>query len=175
MTRLQALPWVSAHGRSSVFRTLVMMLTVLTVACRDREGAGVAPTPTVLRSAQLEVSPALAGDSVFAVSIRVTNPGAVAIASMTASVDFDTTLVRYLSDVALGDGGLRAANAVRGRVVIAAAHATGFAEPVLARLMFVARDSSAARSLVLRISELHLTDAHDARAQLMMLPTVVLK
>jgi len=165
-----------ARLRPTTLRVFAVGAVLALAACRDTESAAsIAPTPRLSRSAQLEVSPALAGDSVITVSLRVLNPGAVAIASITASIDFDTTRVRYLSEVSLGDGALRAAHAERGRVVIAAAHATGFAEPILAQLRFVARDSAAIRSLQLRISELHSADAHDARTQLTISPTVVIK
>lgn len=176
MNSLHGLAMVSARVRLAASRVAAVSVVLVLAACRDTEGAAsIAPTANAARIAQLEVASALPGDSVITVSLVVANPGAVAIASITASIDFDTTRVRYLSEVALSDGGLHAANAKRGRVVIAAAHPTGFGEPTLARLRFVARDSVAIRSLQLRVSELHLTDAHDARAQLTISPPAVIK
>jgi hypothetical protein len=176
MTSLNVSPGLSAPRRSDASRVLTTAVLLALAACRDTEGAAsIAPTPSTSRIAQLEVSSTLPGDSVITVSLVVSNPGPVAIASITASIDFDTTRVRYLSEVSLSDGGLHAANAERGRVVVAAAHTTGFSEPTLARLRFVARDSAAIQSLQLRVSELHLTDAHDARAQLTVSPTAVIK
>jgi hypothetical protein len=68
---------------------------------------------------------------------------------------------------------MRAVHAARGRVMIAAAHATGFTGDVFARVRFVARDASAGMSLTLQLSELHLSDATDLRDRTTVLPTAV--
>ncbi len=172
-------PSRAARGRPRTWRETracgwLPFALIALAACRDTDGAAsIAPTATDTRSAQLVVSPALPGDSVVTVTLRMVNPGATAIASITATIDFDTTRVRFLSDASLGDGALRAANAVRGRLIVAAAHPTGFAEETVARLRFVSRDSVAMRSLALGVTELHLTDARDARTTLRIIPTAV--
>jgi len=123
----------------------------------------------------LVVEPPTAGDSVISVVVRVTRPAAQRVASLTAAVVFDSTRVRFLNDASSADGGMRAANAARGRLMIAAAHAAGFDTEELARLRFVARDTAAYRTLALQVMELHLLDARDARASLTTLPTVVVR
>ena len=98
-----------------------------------------------------------------------------AAVSMTAAVAYDTTRLRYLSDANPSDGAMRAVNATRGRVMIAAAHATGFTGDVFARVRFVARDASAAQTLLLQLSELHLSDGTDVRGRTTVLPMAVTK
>ncbi len=166
----------------------VCALVLLASACRDTLGDGaVNPLPSTQATAQLLVTPAVAGDSVITVDVRVSGlngVGEVAKAvSMTAAVAYDTTRLRYLADVSPSDGAMRAVNATRGRVLIAAAHATGFGSDVFARVRFVVRDVGAYAnasanvyaSLSLQLSELHLSDASDVRDRTAVLPLAVIK
>lgn len=163
--------------------TAALTLALAASACRDTLGDGtVNPLPSERPTAQLVYTPAMAGDSVITVDVRVSglsgtgesaNVQAKAV-SMTASVAYDTTQLRFLTDASPSDGALRAVNATRGRVMIAAAHATGFTSDVFARVRFVARSEQAAATLSLLFSELHLRDATDARDRIAVLPTVVL-
>lgn len=157
-----------------------LSVALVASACRDTLGDGaVSPLPSAPPTAQLVVTSAVAGDSVITVDVRVsgviTVDNAAKPVSMTAAVAYDTTRLRYLADASPSDGALRAVNASRGRVMIAAAHATGFTSDVFARVRFVSRDASAATSMSLQLSELHLSDATDARGRTTVLPTVVLK
>ena len=163
---------------------LAMGFVLVATACRDTLGEGaVSPLPSTQATAQLVFTPAVAGDSVITVDVRVSGlsgaDNAAKAVSMTAAVQYDTTQLRYLADVSPSDGALRAVNAARGRVMIAAAHATGFTSDVFARLRFVsrsvARSEQAAATLSLQLSELHLSDATDIRDRLTVLPTAVLK
>ena len=163
---------------------LAMGFVLVATACRDTLGEGaVSPLPSTQATAQLVFTPAVAGDSVITVDVRVSGlsgaDNAAKAVSMTAAVEYDTTQLRYLADVSPSDGALRAVNAARGRVMIAAAHATGFTSDVFARLRFVsrsvARSEQAAATLSLQLSELHLSDATDIRDRLTVLPTAVLK
>jgi hypothetical protein len=149
-------------------------------ACRDTLGDGaVNPLRSTQPTAQLVVTPAVAGDSVITVDVRVSGlsgaaesaNGQAKAVSMTAAVAYDTTQLRYLADASPSDGALRAVNAARGRVMIAAAHATGFTSDVFARVRFVARSERAAATLSLQLSELHLQDATDVRGRTTVLPT----
>ncbi|QJR36186.1 hypothetical protein [Gemmatimonas groenlandica] len=162
----------------------VLSFALAASACRDTLGDGaVNPLPSTQATAQLVITPAMAGDSVITVDVRVSGldgMGASSSAqakavSMTAAVAYDTTQLRYLTDASPSDGALRAVNAGRGRVMIAAAHATGFTSDVFARVRFVARSEQAAATLSLQLSELHLSDATDVRERLTVLPTAVLK
>lgn len=145
-------------------------------ACRDTERAALsAPAPAATLSAQLLVTAPLVGDSVATATVRVDNPGAVRIASITATIVYDTLRVRYLGDGSRSDGALRAANATRGRVVVAAAHPTGFDDAALATLRFASRDTLALQAMTLQFTEVHFTDARDARAQMAVSPTRVVK
>ncbi len=164
--------------------TAALSLVLVASACRDTMGDGaVNPLPSERPTAQLVFTPAVAGDSVITVDVRVSglsgtgesaNAQAKAV-SMTAAVAYDTTQLRYLADASPSDGAMRAVNATRGRVMIAAAHATGFTSDVFARVRFVARNASAATSLSLQLSELHLQDATDVRDRITVLPTAVVK
>ncbi|WP_309672511.1 hypothetical protein [Gemmatimonas sp.] len=163
---------------------LAMGFVLVATACRDTLGEGaVSPLPSTQATAQLVFTPAVAGDSVITVDVRVSGlsgaDNAAKAVSMTAAVQYDTTQLRYLADASPSDGALRAVNAARGRVMIAAAHATGFTSDVFARLRFVsrsaARSEQAAATLSLQLSELHLSDATDIRDRLTVLPTAVLK
>lgn len=145
-------------------------------ACRDTERAATsAPAPAASFSAQLIVTAPPVGDSVATATVRVDNPGAVRIASMTATVIYDTLRVHYLGDVPQSDGALRATNGARGRVVVAAAHPTGFDDAALATLRFASRDTLALQAMTLQFTEVHLSDARDVRALMAVSPTRVVK
>ncbi len=167
---------------------LALGVSLLATACRDTLGDGaVSPLPSARPSAQLLVTPAMAGDSVITVDVRVSGletPGETAkVVSMTAAVEYDTTRLRYLNDVSPSDGALRAVHAARGRVMIAAAHVTGFPGDVFARVRFVQRaeraggtaTAEAYSSLTLQLNELHLSDATDVRERTTVLPLGVIK
>ena len=171
-----------------VMMVALSALMLLAAGCKDTLGEGaVDPLPSTQLTAQLLVTPGVGGDSVITVDVRVNGlhgVGELAKAvSMTAAVAYDTTRLRYLADASPSDGGMRAVNATRGRVLIAAAHATGFTTDVLARVRFMVRDAgtkAAANvnvfsSLALQLSELHLSNASDARDRTAVLPMVVIK
>ncbi len=169
---------------SSAVLAAALGASLLATACRDTLGDGaVSPLPSAQPSAQLLVTPAMAGDSVITVDVRVSGletAGEIAKAvSMTAAVEYDTTQLRYLSDVSPSDGALRAVHAARGRVMIAAAHATGFPSDMFARVRFVQRGVTAGAStyssLTLQLSELHMSDATDVRERTTVLPLAVIK
>jgi hypothetical protein len=154
----------------------VSVLVAMAAACRDgANGGAIAPVPTTQRTARLVVEPPLPADSVITVALRVSQPTAPRIGSMTAGVVYDSTVLRFVGDVPPADGALRAAHASRGRVMIAVAHAAGFENDVLTRIRFVARDAQAYRSLGLQVTELHLLDASDVKATLSILPVEVVR
>lgn len=153
-------------------------------ACRESmRDASVAPVSDTPPSAQLEVRSAAAGDTLITVALHVrglreANAAGAAPAlpvSVTASVQYDTTRLRFLADDSPGDGALRAVHAAAGRVRIAAAHATGFSGERLATLRFAARDDQAYRTLLLQLTELHLTDATNVRDRVAVWPPVVVR
>ncbi len=149
---------------------------IVAAACRDGATSGaIAPTPTTQQTARLVVEPSHLADSVVTVAVRVSRPAAQRIGSMTAGIVYDSTRLRFLGDASPADGALRAAHASRGRVMIAAAHVSGFEDDVLARIRFVARDTLAYRSLGLQVTELHLLDASDVKAKLSVLPVEVVR
>ena len=177
---------------SAAILSVAFGASLLVTACRDTPGDGArTPLPGVRLSAQLLVTPATAGDSVITVDVRVSGldtPGELAelaprVVSITAAMEYDTTRLRYVMDVSPSDGALRVVNAARGRVMIAAAHTTGFPSDVFARVRFVERGATmsaaaAARaysSLTLQLSELHLSDATDVRERTTVLPLSVIK
>ena len=157
---------------------------LLMSACRETLGDGaVSPLPNTQPTAQLVFTPPAVGDSVITVDVRVSGllgvgesaSGQAKAVSMTAAVTYDSTQLRYLADASPSDGALRAVHAARGRVMIAAAHATGFTTDVFARVRFVTRNVNAASTLSLQLSELHLSDATDLRGRTTVLPTAVIK
>ncbi|MDQ8172344.1 MAG: hypothetical protein P3B76_06640 [Gemmatimonadota bacterium] len=153
-------------------------------ACRESmSDAAVAPVPAAPPSAQLEIRSAAAGDTLITVELHVRGlhsadaAGAVPALpiSVTASVQYDTTRLRFLADDSPGDGALRAVHAAAGRVMVAAAHATGFSGERFATLRFASRDNEAYRTLLLQLTELHLTDATDVRDRVAVRPPVVVR
>lgn len=175
-----------AHSRRNSGRALAVLLgvTLWTTACRDTlsEGA-VNPRPSTQPTAQLLLTPVPAGDSVITVDVRLNGfdltSATTLPVSMTAAVGYDTTRLRFLSDVSPQDGALRAMHASRGRVMIAAANQTGLPSDVVARVRFVARDGNAVAKapslLTLVVTELHQADASDVRERTTVLPTGVIK
>jgi hypothetical protein len=59
--------------------------------------------------------------------------------------------------------------------MVAAAHATGFSGERVATLRFASRDNEAYRTLLLQLTELHLTDATDVRDRVAVRPPVVVR
>lgn len=181
------------RARTGAWRRLVA--ASLLVACHDNsDGNGLAPSPSPQQAVQLRVEPAIPGDSMITVTVRVSTSAAVPtrsprgtsrreatglaasrVASLTASVFYDSTRLHFVQDVSPTDGALRAARAQHGRLQIAAAHALGFDGDAVARVTFRARDSAAYRTLRLQVSELHLLDASDARPHLTVLPVEVVR
>lgn len=172
--------------------TLALSLLSLTVvgvgACREQaRSALVAPSPdlrpataSLLVERASERLPAgamsedRAGDSTFIVTLQLSSTTALArVGSVTASIDFDTTRIRFAGDASPLDDVVRAAHVDRGRVRMAAAAAAGIAPAALLRLRFVTRDTSALRLLTLQVSEMHLLDATDMRRVLTIAPPTV--
>jgi hypothetical protein len=177
MTSLFRFTAPGAAPRAARMRPVVVgALVAMASACRDGATSGaIAPTPTTQQTARLMVEPPIPSDSVITVAVRVSRPTAQRIGSMTAGIVYDSTRLRFLGDVSPADGALRAAHASRGRVMIVAAHTSGFDDDVLTRIRFVARDSLAYRSLGLHVTELHLLDASDVKATLSVLPVEVVR
>jgi hypothetical protein len=154
----------------------VVAVSVVAVACRDGASSGaIAPTPTTQQTARLVVETPRSADSMITVALRISRPPAQRVGSITASIVYDSTALRFAGDASPADGALRATHASRGRVMIAVAHTAGFDDDVLARVRFVVRDSIAYRSLGLLVSELHLLDATDVKAGLSILPVEVVR
>ena len=168
---------------TAAVRVLAALSGALVIsACRETLGDGaLSPLPNTQPTTQLVFTPAAVGDSMITVDVRVSGllgaDNAASIqakpVSMTAAVAYDSTQLRYLADASPSDGALRAMHAARGRVMIAAAHATGFTSDVFARVRFVARTANAASTLSLQLSELHLSDATELRGRTTVLPTTV--
>ncbi len=159
-------------------RPCTVAALVLLGACRDTlSDAAVAPVPSMQPTVQLALTKGAAADSAISVELRVNgvSTASAKAVSVTAAVLYDTTRLRFLRDDSPSDGALRAVNATRGRVMIAAAHATGFSGEVYAKLQFVARDARAHETLSLQLNELHLADATDMRSKTAVLPLVVIK
>ncbi|MCC6242678.1 MAG: hypothetical protein IT353_07535 [Gemmatimonadaceae bacterium] len=166
------------HSRSVRVRSwhLALALCGAVSACVENEAnRSVAPAPASQLSAQLTVTLPVANDSMALATIHVVNPGAIALASLTAAIVYDTTRIRFVSEASPPDGALRAANASRGRVLVAAAHTTGFAAERVAVLRFVSRDSAALREMAMQITELHLTNAADVRGAVTVAATRVVR
>ncbi len=168
------------HARMARVRVGVHVVSAVLacalLACRDTPGIdGTAPTPSVQRTAKLTVEAASAGDSVITVTLRVSRLPAQRVGSATAAVVYDSTRLRFLNDASPADGGVRAAHARDGRLMIAVAHALGFDDETMARVRFVARDTAAHHTLQLQMRELHLLDATDARLTLTTLPLEVIR
>lgn len=166
----------TARHRGQRLRAVIALTALTLAACHDTPGTdGTAPAPSTQRTARLVVEPAVVGDSVLTVAVRVSRVAEQRVGSMTAAVLYDTTRLRYLDDASPTDGAVRAAHAAGGRVLVATAHPLGFDDETVARVRFVSRDSAAWRSFVLQVRELHLLDAADARRTLQTLPVEVIR
>jgi hypothetical protein len=165
---------MAPRTRQGGIRTPVLLLALglLSAACRDSGSlGGAAPAPTERRAASLGIEQR---DSTVVLALRLTGFGAVRVASVSAQVDFDTLAMRFVEDASRSDGGIRAVRDARGRIMLAAAHAEGFPEEVVAQLRFVARSAEPTRVLALTVTELHLVDATDARAGLVVSPSATM-
>ncbi len=163
----------------TVRRTL-LFATALLVACHDAQrDTMLTPRPsTELTTIGLTVDGAPSADGTVMVAIRLSPATSLGVlGSMTASIDYDTTAMRFDRDVSVDDGALRAVHDDRGRVRVAVAAAAGLPPDVVARLRFSVRRPDELRtalsSLALQVIELHQLDAHDAKAGVTVLPVTV--
>lgn len=150
-----------------------VMATLALPACRDNPRASVfSPTPEVRpMTATLAIERVADSDSTFAVTVRLDSAATISrVGSVTATIDFDSTRVRFVSDASPADHALRAAHVDRGRLRMAAASASGLAADALIRLTFVTHDTTALTAMRLDVSELHLLDATDLKRTLNVRP-----
>ncbi len=168
------------HGVLTPRMLVTALLTatvLLAAACREKGSADVsAPLPALrVASLTLEIDRDRtndgAGDSLWTATLRLSDaPAALRLGSITASVDFDTTRVRFLGDVTPGDQALRAVHVERGRLHLASASATGLSPDGMFQLRFVSRDTAALQAMRLDLSEAHAIDATDVRRALSIAP-----
>lgn len=161
-------------------RTFALLGTVLLFGCRDFARSTVL-TPGVVAAANtavLVIERTTEDDSTLAIVVKLSPTAAAArIGSVTASIDFDTTALRFLRDDSPSDHAIHAAQVDRGRLRLATASADGLDPNVIARLRFTIRSTSLMRTalptLALQIIEMHFIDAQDAKANVTVLPVVV--
>ena len=175
MTVTQTAPRnVRRHTSGAVACTVACVVATLAfAACRDNPRTSVfSPTPEVRpMTATLAIERVADNDSTYAVTLRLDSAAAISrVGSVTASIDFDSTRVRFVSDASSADNALRAAHVDRGRLRIAAASANGLAADALIRLTFVTHDATALTAMRLDVSELHLLDATDLKRTLNVRP-----
>jgi hypothetical protein len=82
--------------------------------------------------------------------------------------------LRYEGEAAGASDGLRASNAVPGKVRIAGAAADGFVGGELGAYRFTVLERGGAKSITLSIDELHLATRLDVRNQLTLAPIRVI-
>lgn len=161
-------------------RVCALLGTVLLFGCHDFARSAVL-TPNVVavgNTAVLVIERTAEDDSTLAIVVRLTPPATAArIGSVTASIDFDTTALRFLRDDSSSDHAIRAVHVDRGRLRLAAASADGLDPNIIARLRFGVRSNSLVRAalpaLALQIIEMHSIDAQDAKSNVTVLPVVV--
>ena len=151
----------------------------LLAACRDAARDTVlTPRPAIESGTAGLVVERLADDTTLTVMIRL-SPGLDSgpVGSLTASIDYDTTALRFERDATISDGAFRAVHDDRGRVRVAVASASGLPTGVVASLRFSVRtqhglDAKLA-TLGLQLVELHDLGARDVKASMSVLPVSV--
>ncbi len=161
-------------------RALALLGTVLLFGCHDFARSTVLTPGSAAagNTAVLVIERTADDDSTLAIVVRLTPTAAAArIGSVTASIDFDTTALRFVRDDSPSDHALHAAHVDRGRLRLATAAADGLDPNVIARLRFAIRSTSLVRAalpaLALQITEMHFIDAQDAKPSVTVLPVVV--
>ena len=162
-----------------MLRVLVGAAALLS-ACRDAaRDTMLTPRPAIdNRTAGLVVERLASDDSTVTVVIRL-SPGLDLgpVGSVTASIDYDTTAMRFVRDASPSDGALRAVHDDRGRVRVAVASVSGLPTGDVARLRFSLRTAerldATLAALALQVVELHDLSARDMKVGLVVLPVTV--
>ena len=156
-----------------------LLCAVALSACRDAPRDTVlTPRPAIESSTAGLVVERLADDSALTVMIRLSpGPDSGPVGSMTASIDYDTTTLRFVRDVTPSDGALRAVHDDRGRLRVAVATASGLPMGDVALLRFSVRTANGLEAklgtLALQVVELHDIGARDVKASLAVLPVSI--
>ena len=158
----------------------VLVCTVpLVSACRDgARDTMLTPRPAIESSTAGLVVERLAGDSTLTVLIRLSPAlDAGPVGSITASVDYDTTALRFMNDATPSDGAFRAVHDDRGRVRVAVASVSGLPMGDVASLRFSVRTAKGLdaqlSALILQVVELHDLGARDMKPRLAVVPVSV--
>jgi hypothetical protein len=117
--------------------------------------------------ARLEPSVAVArvGD-IVQVALTVQGTGAKDVASFTARIAYDSTRLRYVSEVTREDGAMRVLNPQPGVLRLAGIAPAGFTDGHLSAVRFSVVRADGLESLRLTVDEMHTTNHVDARRSL---------
>jgi hypothetical protein len=148
---------------------------IVCIACAESPSATIteSPLPAVEAGLVLSDSAPRAGDS-LTVFVKATVKSPSVVGSFTAQIAYDATSLRYEGEAAGASDGLRASNAVPGKVRIAGAAADGFVGGELGAYRFTVLERGGAKSITLSIDELHLATRLDVRNQLTLAPIRVI-
>ncbi len=160
--------------------SVLVAAAALLSACRDAaRDTMLTPRPAIeSRTAGLVIERLANDDSTVTVMLRL-SPGLdlVPVGSITASIDYDTTAMRFVREASTSDGALRAVHDDRGRVRVAVASASGLTTGDVASLRFSVRTAERLTgtfgTLALQVIELHDLGARDVKASLAVLPVTV--
>ena len=114
-------------------------------------------------------NPAPSIGDVIVVSMQTSSNQGI-VGSYTARINYDSTALRFDSEVPITDKGLRAVNATPGLVRLAGAASAGFSDGHLASYRFVALAANAAKTLSLAVDEMHMISRVDAKSALTVVP-----
>jgi len=144
-------------------------IMLLIFACSENRSTLIEnPTPAVEAALVLSDSaPPVSGELVVSVQAN-SNQGTVG--SYTARITYDPAALRYESEIAIDDKGLRASNPTAGLLRFAGAAATGFTDGRLASYRFTVLRANSASSLALVVDEMHMISRVDARSTLTVAP-----
>jgi cohesin domain-containing protein len=152
------------------YASALMVIALAGPGCSESYRSTMVQNPVPTIEAVLIVSdltPPVGGSLVVSVQAIATTG---TIGSYTARINYDSTALRFDAEAQMNDQALRATNPAPGRLRFAGASSTGFKDGRLASYKFVVLRANAAKTLSLRIDEIHMVTRVDASSNLTVAP-----
>ena len=145
----------------------LVAMALVAVACTEPVRSPLVQPPAPRFDLQLELSDSTArAGATVTVTLRSWGTPASPVASFTGRIAYDSLGLRFVDEVAVSDGAMRAINPQPGLVRVAAVAQHGFADGRVEVLRFTVLRPAALRTLALTIDEMHAADRADAAASL---------
>lgn len=162
---------ISHLVRVALLAGIVVLLTV--AGCMEQTSTKAPDTPEPTMDASLVLSTSAPATGTTVDVFAQIGPAAALVGSYTARLRYDTTYLRYQTEIPIADQALRATNATSGLVRFAGAAPAGVTSGRLAGYRFLVLRPNAVRTLQLVVDEIHTVARADAAPMLRSAPNRV--